>query len=214
MLIEFKTAQQADLIRIAQCHKIVFPRALTSKMGVNYLTKIFSWYLSTDKAFLFFIQDNKKMVGYAGGILVDGTLAHGSASSMTQHTFNDAIKALLLRPWLLVHPDFLSRYHFFVRNILTRFSSKLNKREVRSTAQQVDPHTGLVVIGVVPSFQGKGYGTMLLNEFERISLAKGFKRMILTVNPGNDQAIQSYIRNGWSVTSANGKAVSMEKVLN
>lgn len=213
MHVDFNTAQQGDLVRIAQCHKTVFPSALTSKMGINYLTKIFSWYLSTDKAFLFFIQHNEKVVGYAGGIFVDGTLEHGSASSITQYTFNDAIKALFFHPWLLLHPDFLKRYRFFTRNILTRFVNKFKKNKIRTASQQVEPHTGLVVIGVDPSFQGKGYGTMLLKEFEKITIESGFRKMVLTVNPNNTNAIQSYSRNGWIITNTLKKSVSMEKVL-
>ena len=85
--MEIKQASPVDLKVIAVCHRSAFPYSLTSKMGVKYLEKIFSWYLSTDKAFLFFLKENDQIVGYAGGIIVDGTLAHGSASSMTQHTF-------------------------------------------------------------------------------------------------------------------------------
>jgi|APTNR8051073442_1049403.scaffolds.fasta_scaffold00177_21 ribosomal protein S18 acetylase RimI-like enzyme len=208
-----KVAQQKDLTAIAHCHKIVFPNSLTSKMGEHYLSKVFSWYLSTDKAFLFFLQQEGQVIGYAGGILVDGTLAHGSASSMTQYTFNDAIKALLLRPWLLLHPDFLSRYALFARNIVTRIKNKFSSTVVRSAPVPPEPYAGLVVIGIHPTFQGKGYGSSLLNEFEKIVLQNGFKKMILTVNSDNTQAIKSYQRNGWDIKNSNQKSTSMEKRL-
>lgn len=208
-----QAAQQKDLTAIAQCHKIVFPNSLTSKMGEHYLSKIFSWYLSTDKAFLFFLQLEGQVIGYAGGILVDGTLAHGSASSMTQHTFNHAIIALLQRPWLLLHPDFLSRYALFARNIVTRIKNKLNSTEVRSAPVPPEPYAGLVVIGVHPAFQGKGYGSSLLQEFEKIVVQNGFKKMILTVNSDNTQAIKSYQRNGWDIKNSDQKSTSMEKRL-
>lgn len=207
-------AQHKDLVAIAKCHQKTFPDALTSKMGVRYLSRIFSWYLSTDKAFLFFLRDNDQVVGYAGGMLVDGTLAHGSASSLTQHTFNDAIKALLIRPWLLLHRDFISRYTLFTRNIVTRLLNKFRKTEIRSAAAPKEPHVGLVVIGVDPKFQGKGYGTMLLQEFERQTVQYGFKKMTLSVNANNIQAIRSYSRNGWVATKVEGTSTQMEKRLN
>lgn len=211
--MEFHTAQHTDLISIARCHQQVFPDSLTSRMGVQYLSKIFSWYLSTDKTFLFFIEDQGKVVGYAGGMIVDGTLAHGSASSLTQHTFNDSIKALLMRPWLLLHPEFVSRYALFARNIFTRIRNKFRKNEVRSAVKPIEPYAGLVVIGVHPTFQGKGHGSAILVEFEKRTVRYGFKRMLLTVNADNEKAIASYKRNGWYAWSANTKSVSMEKRL-
>lgn len=211
--MEFHPAQQTDLMRIAQCHNDVFPRSLTSRMGVSYLSKIFSWYLSTDKAFLFFVEKEEKVVGYAGGMIVDGTLAHGSASSLTQHTFNDSIKALLMRPWLFFHPEFVSRYALFARNIFTRIRNKFRKSEIRSAVKPVEPYAGLVVIGVHPAFQGKGYGSAILVEFEKRTLQYGLKRMLLTVNADNAQAIASYKRNSWYTLNATPKSVSMEKRL-
>lgn len=207
-------AQEKDLAAIAKCHQKAFPDSLTSKMGIHYLSKIFSWYLSTDKAFLFFLKEDDQVVGYAGGIIVDGTLAHGSASSLTQHTFDDAIKALMIRPWLLLHKDFISRYALFTRNIVTRFRNKFVEEEVRSAVAPKEPHVGLVVIGVDPTFQGKGYGSALLQEFEKQTLEYGFTKMTLTVNTDNIKAILSYSRNGWVAAKVKGKSTQMEKRLN
>lgn len=206
-------AREKDLAAIADCHRAAFPDALTSKMGKRYLRKVFSWYLSTNHTFLFFIKQSNTIIGYCGGMVVDGSLAHGSASSMTQHTFNEGIKALLVRPWLLLHPDFLARYKFFARNILTRIRNRFGKQEIRSAPKPKVPHTGLVVIGVAPAFQGKGYGSVLLKEFERITLERGLSKMILSVNSDNNQAIQSYTRNGWIIANVKGKSTSMEKAL-
>ena len=206
--------EEKDLVSIAKCHAKAFPDSLTSKMGIHYLSKVFSWYLSTDKAFLFFLKENNQVVAYAGGILVDGTLAHGSASSLIQHTFNDAIIALIIRPWLLLHRDFISRYALLTRNIVTRLRNKFRKTEIRSTVAPKEPHVGLVVIGVDPAFQGKGFGAMMLQEFERQTLQYGFKKMILTVKTDNQKAIRSYSRNGWFASRAVGKSTLMEKRLN
>ncbi len=206
-------AKEKDLVPIAKCHAKAFPDALTTKMGIHYLSKVFSWYLSTDKAFLFFLKENDQVIGYAGGILVDGTLAHGSASSLIQHTFNDAIKALIVRPWLLLHRDFISRYALLTRNIVTKLRNKVRKTEVRSAIALKEPHIGLVVIGVDPLFHGKGYGSVLLQEFERETLQYGFKKMILTVKTDNQKAISSYSRNGWVAVKVENMSTQMEKRL-
>ena len=77
-----------------------------------------------------------------------------------------------------------------------------------------EPYAGLVVIGTRPDFQGKGYGSMLLQEFEKNVVQRGFKKMILTVNADNDKAIKSYQRNGWTITNLSGKSATMSKHIN
>lgn len=212
--MKFFNPQASDLIRIAQCHRSVFPHSLTSKMGLDYLSKLFSWYLATDKAFLLCVEDNGEIIGYAGGMIVDGTLAHGSASSLAQHAFNDSVKALLLRPWLFFHREFLTRFGLFTRNIVIRIRDKFSRNKVRSALTPREPYVGLVVIGVHPTYQGKGYGSIILKEFEEHSVRFGLKRMLLTVNAHNLQAIKSYKSNGWFVVNTANKSVSMEKRLN
>jgi ribosomal protein S18 acetylase RimI-like enzyme len=73
------------------------------------------------------------------------------------------------------------------------------------------PHTGLIVIGVDPAYQGKGYGSKLLQEFEVVSKEMGFNILMLTVKSENAQAIKSYQRNGWVIISDDGKSVAMTK---
>src|SRR5688572_2627725 len=107
-----KSTTRRDLPAIAECHMAAFPNTLTSSLGRKYCSKMLEWYLSTDKAFIFHAEEDGKVVGYCGGIIVDGTLAHGSASSMTQYSFNEAIRAFMKRPWLLFHTDMLRRYDF------------------------------------------------------------------------------------------------------
>lgn len=211
--MNLRQAAEGDLKAVAQCHRVVFPASLTSKMGVNYLTRIFSWYLSTNKTFLFFIENDGLVVGYCGGMIVDGTLAHGSASSMAQYTFSDAIIALAFRPWLLFHSELLMRYRLLFKNILFKMCNWFRKSEVRSTLSNVEPYAGLVVIGVHPNFQGKGYGATLLGEFEKQSALKKVKRLMLSVKSENIRAIRSYMRNGWTIQRSEGKSVVMQKNL-
>lgn len=212
-MMQFHDAQPIDLIRIVHCHKSVFPDSLTSKMGTHYLSRMFSWYLSTDKTFLFFIEDKQKVIGYVGGMIVDGTLPFGSASSMIQHTFNDAVKALILRPWLLLHKDFLARYALLFRNMAVKIRKKFTKAEIRFVTPPKEPYTGLVVIGVHPLSQGMGYGSGLLREFERRTQQCGVRKMVLSVKSDNQKAIQSYLRNGWTVAKVENNSTQMEKRL-
>lgn len=211
--MQVRVANKSDLLDIARCHQKAFPSALASQMGKGYLQKMFGWYLSSGHTFLLCIRSESMVIGYCGGMIVDGTLLHGSTSSMAQYTFNAAVISILLRPWLIFHGGFLSRYKLVARNVSTRLRAIGSGHKPRSASAQVEPHAGLVVIGVDPDFQGKGYGSQLLREFENTARAKGMMRLQLTVRSGNQSALKSYLRNGWSVKDVAGVSTIMQKTL-
>ena len=72
---------------------------------------------------------------------------------------------------------------------------------------------GVVVIGVDPSFQGKGGGSMLLKEFEKIGRNEGVEVLRLSVDPVNAQAIGAYKKNQWKEEYKNSASMSMIKEL-
>ena len=82
----------AQLPAIARCHRAAFPASLASALGNRYVARMLSWYLASDKTFLFHIEDEQgRVAGYCGGMISDGTLGTGSASGMAQHTFRAAV---------------------------------------------------------------------------------------------------------------------------
>lgn len=204
-----------DLPRLAQCHQAAFPKALSSVMGQQYVEKMLEWYLVDKRAFLFKLEVDNQIIGYCGGLKFDGTARVGSASSMIQHSYHQAVKTFVTRPWLFFHPEFIPKYKLAVKNVWRRIKHTLRvEKKVKSEPQQLpSPHTGLIVIGVHPNAQGKGYGSLLLQEFERVSIGLGYNLMMLTVRSDNHLAIKSYLRNGWKVTQAKGQSITMEKHL-
>jgi ribosomal protein S18 acetylase RimI-like enzyme len=198
---------------VAECHRLAFPTALTTRLGDRVTLRILSWYLASGKRFLFWVEDSGKCAGYAGGMIADGSQVHGSASGTIQHAFKEILLALLTRPRLWFHPELLSRYRLGLKNIYYRLTAYDVTVKERSTEGTYEPYVGLVVIGVAPAYQGKGYGSLLLNEFEKRTRRLGFTRMRLSVLADNHQAIRAYERNGWTVVSRSGRSVSMEKVL-
>lgn len=214
-MAESRTAKHEDLVKIAKCHQKAFPKSLSSAMGVNYLIKMLEWYLVDSRAFLFYIQENDLCMGYCGGLKFDGTTRVGSASSMIQHSYNMAVKTFLMRPWLFFHPEFLAKYKLAFRNVIKRIKAVMGIRSEPKPLNNnvIEVHTGLIVIGVDPKVQGKGYGSQLLQEFERVSKNLGFDKMMLTVRTVNSIAIKSYEQNGWSITKVEGVSTSMEKRL-
>ena len=71
---------------------------------------------------------------------------------------------------------------------------------------------GLVVIGVKGKNHGKSYGSILLQEFERIAKnQRDIKRIQLSVKAHNEKAIKSYLRNGWQVSKADSQVKQLFK---
>lgn len=205
-----------DLPRLARCHRAAFPKALSTAMGYKYVEKMLEWYLVDDRAFIFLLEEDGQCIGYCGGLKFDGT-PMGSASSMIQHSYDLAVKTFLRRPWLFFHPEFFSKYRLAARNVMKRLKKIVGVKEdnrIVNLAERPEAHTGLIVIGVDPRSQGKGYGSLLLQEFEKVSAVLNFNKMMLTVRTNNEQAIRSYLRNGWKIANVEGVSTSMEKHLN
>lgn len=195
---------------MAVCHRAAFPGSLSTALGLNYVSVMLRWYLSSENTFLFYVENEGKCVGYCGG-MVKTVWGVGSASSMAQYSFNAAIAGFFRKPWLIFHKEVRAKYPFILKNIFNRF---FRKSKLKGEPMIVfEPYTGLVIIGVDPSYQGKGYGTLLLQEFEKITRQRGLKKMVLSVLTDNVQAIKSYSKNGWKIAMVNGQSTSMEKEL-
>lgn len=206
-----KYAQIGDLGLIADCHMAAFPKSFFSRLGKDVSLSTLSWYLDSKEKFLIWIEHEGTCVGYLGAMLSDGTQPHGSTSGMIQHSFYTIVKSLIKRPWLFFHPDLLSRYRLILKNIWNKaFGSKpMSSFANRNASKQ--RRMGLVVIGVNPNYQKMGLGSILLKEFEAISVSFNVSVMSLTVSANNTHAIKSYERNGWRAVRKKGKYWLMEK---
>lgn len=208
-------SQTSHLNTIAICHRSAFPESLTSSLGNRFVEAMLSWYLSTDKTFLFHITNSEgKCTGYCGAIISDGTLGTGSASGMAQHTFRAAIIAFLTHPWVIFHPEVRAKWPLLWKNILVRLGLQSRNHFTPEQTQKMalEPHVGLVVIGVHPSWQGKGIGSLLLQEFERRAVHDyGIHRLQLTVRSDNQQAIRAYQKNGWQRGEEKSGSLAMWK---
>lgn len=218
MEYKIKDANEGDLKKIAACHRSAFPESLTSKLGLDFISNMFKWYLSGSNKFLYWIEENDKCIGYCGGYVMDGTDAYGASSGMTQFGFNSAIRALLMRPWLFFHPEVLSKYKFIWTNVKRRIKKLAGAKPDKPVvlkAQTLNTsnvlQAGLVIIGVSPSLHKKGIGSLLQEEFERRAKEKGAALLSLSVRRNNDKAISSYKRNGWEIKADEGPSYLMIK---
>lgn len=205
-----------ELKSIAICHKKAFNTSLSSKLGLAFICDMLRWYLSGPNKFLFYVTNESGCIGYCGGHIIDGQDKYGAASGMSQFGFKSAFIGVLKKPWLILHPEVISRYQFILTNIRRRMGLKKDKPLAESAPSILDePLTaGLVVIGVLPNLQQKGLGTLLQQEFERKSKEMGAKRLQLSVRTTNKRAIGSYIRNGYKIISESSTSYIMIKELN
>lgn len=214
--ILLRSSTRSDLPALARCHLVAFPAAMALALGNRYCTRMLSWYLSTNKTFLFHVEDGQgRCAGYCGGMVNDGTLATGSASGMAQHSFYPALWAFATHPWVLFHPEVHAKWPLLWKNIKMKLglARKVHTTSAQKQQQAQAPQVGLVVIGVDPAHQGKGYGSLLLREFERRAVEEyGIRRLQLTVRTDNAQAIRAYKRNGWVTHKTQGASTSMVKI--
>lgn len=213
MLVQ--STEYFELSDLARCHRAAFPHSLATALGRRYVTRMLSWYLSGSKTFLFHVKDeNGHIAGYCGGMVSDGTLPTGSASGMAQHSFYAALWAFATHPWVLWHPEVRAKWPLLKKNVCSRLGLR-KKKDItpeQSKKMRAAPRVGLVVIGVDPACQGKGYGSLLLQEFERRAVTDyGIHQLQLTVLASNSTAIRAYERNGWIRGQQAGNSLQMTK---
>lgn len=212
MIIEI--SKLSDLNKLAECHKKAFPNSLSSQMGNLFIKKMLSWYIVSDRGILFHVIENNDIIGYCGGIIIKKAGLPGAATSITQHCFKTFILSFFIRPWLIFHSENIKRISFIKRNLMYKFG--LKKLIVNNTQEPIIPFTtswGLVVIGVNPKYQGKGAGSILLQEFEKLAKTDGVQKISLSVKSINSQAIRAYTKNGWITGNNDEDSLNMYKVI-
>lgn len=189
----------SELEMISKCRMDSFPNSLSSKLGINYVKKLLSFYL-TKENFLIYLTEGKECIGFVTGMVPETDFICSTRETIAL-TYKDILKGLLKKPWLVFHPIILSNL-----NLL----SELIKKKIFSSEKDIVNHpikqpeelkrsVGLIDIAVAPKFQGNGYSSMLLKAFEDKCFEKGIKRMHLSVKPENTIAIHSYLRSGWVI---------------
>lgn len=210
------TTQKEQLPGIVQCHKEAFPDSLSTKQGSKFISKMMEWYVVSDRGVLFHVEDESgEIVGYCGGIITKQPGLLGAVSSISQYAFNQFIVSYLTRPWLFFHPENLKKLPYAIRNIAIRLGLKSKVQRVSTAqAEEFEPFMGLVVIGVSHKGMGKGYGSVLLQEFERRAKKEdGIQKIQLSVKSENARALKAYFKNGWTVSQDHGATQQLIKYI-
>lgn len=213
-MAECRMSRLEHLPALAAVHARAFPDALSTRQGPAFVARMLEWYVVADRGVLFHVEEEGEIVGYCGGIRSHRPGEPGAFTSISQYAFWSFVRAYLRRPWLLFHPENLRKRAGIARNLVIRLGLRRSAPRPEPRAHEAfRSYWGLVVIGVDPARHGRGYGGVLLREFERLARADGVELVRLSVKPTNRKAIAAYERSGWSVVSRSGDSQSMEKRL-
>lgn len=211
-MFAIKCSQKQQLPDIATCQMQCFPKSFGTRLGKEYVQKSLEWFLVDSKRFLFHCEEDGKVVGYCGGF-APAFYGDGSSSGMLQHAFQQAVKGLLKKPWLLFNAELTHYYPHIFRNIKKKLFGKSTKPVLINTQKAIDSTVGLVIIGVHPDFRGKGVFELLMKEFEVQAAKQNRKQVNLSVNKNNTRAINAYKKFGWTINKEELEEIKMQKFL-
>jgi len=212
-LQEITIAQLEHLEAIADCHKRAFPHSTSTKLGLNYLIKMYKWYFEESNRFLFMIGSPSACLGFYGGIVNQKSSTMGSSSSLLQYTMGEAVRSILLNPGIIFQLQLQKKMPFVISNLIKKIRSQLFSKKAIHSVIYPKPYIGLVVIGVHPTYQGQGLGTKLLINLEDQAKTRGVFQLQLSVKKNNHQALKSYTKNGWSVKNQLDDLLILHKAL-
>jgi len=201
-----------NLESIAQCQIECFPQSFNTKLGKKFVTKSLSWFLAKENRFLFFIENDAKVVGFCGGF-IPAFYGDGSSSGMLQHAFKEACWGIVKNPFLLFNAELKKHYPFITRNILKKL--KLRKTTAVNTKPEnfvMENYMSLVVIGVHPISRGTGVFEQLMYEFDNKAKSANVNIGRLSVKKDNARAIAAYKKMGWNIEEAMNDTFKMIKI--
>lgn len=204
----------SNLEAISLCHLQCFSNSFSAKLGLPYIIKTFEWFLLADNRFLFHVIYDDKIIGYCGGFSPQ-FVGDGSTSGILQYAMKRAVTGVIKKPWLLLNKELFQFYPLITKNIFRKiFKPGKNFQPINTTAvTPFESRTGLVVIGIHPSFRGKGVFEMLMNEFEKETTKRQLSTMVLSVKRNNARAIHAYKKAGWLVYKTNEQSLEMRKTI-
>ena len=153
-MINIKKADAGDVNIIVAIHKQAFPDFFLTTLGDSFLRLYYSCMCKCDGAVTLCALEDDKVVGFASSALKSAGFNTRLIKSNMIPFMGEAIKLLLTRPMSLVR---------LVKNFTKKSSS----------IEDDGNYAELFSIGVSPTCQGKGVGSLLLVENERVITRMG-----------------------------------------
>jgi GNAT superfamily N-acetyltransferase len=212
--VQAAKTSSSDIEQVISCYRTCFPNSFSVRLGGSYIRKMFEWYLAADNRYLLHVCEEHNVIGFCGGFL-PRYFGDGSTSGMLQFAMREAVIGVLKKPWLLLHPEIVRMYPLLFRNVRRKIIGAGNQTNVKS--QESTPpnkqRAGLVVIGVLPEYRGKGIFELLMKKFEEEAVARGAEELDLSVKKDNTRAVKAYQRSGWKILKDDKQNYVMQKLL-
>ena len=189
--IQINKLDYSSLYEVSEIHLASFRNSALSKLGKEVVLRYYQRQLKdSSKLHAIGAYMDGKMIGYCfGGIF------GGAVSDYLYKNKAFLIKQLLLRPWLLLSPTYFRKV---LGGLLALINFTRNKN--RAIAGQAAPEPNdfwILSIASSPKARGLGVGKRLMEYSEEYARNQDFKKMFLTVNPKNTNAIRFYEHIGW-----------------
>ena len=213
-MLLIQKSSPSDLSFIADCQKICFPDSFSVKRGQPYLIKSLEWFLTGENRFLYHVHMGDRFVGFCGGFVPQFT-GDGSTSGIMRYAMFPALKGVLQHPSLLFYREIRPFYPLIFKNIQKKIFPNLFRKKATSFKDLIpfDKRLGLVIIGVVPDFRGKGVFELLMKTFEGEADKRKICRLVLSVRSENKRAINAYLKLGWKISDSLLNSLEMEKFI-
>ena len=162
-MINIKKAEIGDVNSIVAIHKQAFPNFFLTTLGDNFLRLYYSCMCKCDGAVTLCAVEEGKVVGFASSALKSAGFNTRLIKSNIIPFMGEAIKLFLTSPMSLVR---------LVKNFTKKSSS----------IDDDGDYAELFSIGVSPTCQGKGVGSLLLNENEHVTTRMGGGKTAIPYN--------------------------------
>ncbi len=188
--------QLPDLVRI---HAAAFPESALTRLGNDAVRCYYQWQFEGphQAAYLGAWVD-----GVAAGFCIGGVFQGALSGFLARYRWRLGWR-LLVQPWLWANAEVRAAVGLAVRRLLARVVPSPAAPTAPATENESRaPAFGILALAVLPEFRRHRLGSRLMQALEEEARRRGFREMILTVNPRNTPAVAFYDRLGWERVSA------------
>jgi ribosomal protein S18 acetylase RimI-like enzyme len=197
--VKMVKAQDIHIPGMAQCHIKSFPGRFMTEMGYRWLGALYQ----------FFIKHHGSICRVA--VDADGKVV-GLAVGGDPHIRDEFLSTALFRYPHIIFRKFLSKR--LVRHVLLQeLARKLRRKNTAALSKDTQSSNSkvrscnLLSICVLPDCEGTGVGGKLVESFQLVCKAEGYKHLTLSVLKQNSHAVAFYEKHGWRQSDVSGESI-------